>query len=82
MVLGRIPMSKALEYAERIGLDADLVEPFWRIISAMDDAYSTWMSGEFNRTRRGQHEAHGQTKQVPDAKPERKTLGRSTRAKR
>lgn len=50
--VGRIPWSKAMEFARHKHLTPDTAELFWSVISGMDDAYLQWMRGEHDRYQR------------------------------
>lgn len=44
--IGPIPWRDAIHYAQFKGLDDELTELFWVVISAMDSAYLAWASKE------------------------------------
>ncbi len=46
MGLAPIPWDKIRDYAEIAQLDEELVEPFIRIIRAMDTAFMTWQDNQ------------------------------------
>jgi len=43
---GRIPQSKVIEYAYRLGLPADMIDLFAHVILAVDRAYLGWISDQ------------------------------------
>ena len=48
--VGPIPWSKVRQYArEELGLEPELLNLFWRIISAMDGAFLEWQGNEHAR---------------------------------
>jgi len=53
-VLGRIPWSRAMDYAVNQGVAPDMLEAFWRILSALDTAYLELQAGEYNKTMQAQ----------------------------
>lgn len=76
-VLGWIPWSRAIDYASKAGLDADMIGPFWTIIHLMDGGYMEWQSNEYKRSARSM-EGGGVKKPVPggDRKVKRRAGGR------
>lgn len=66
--LGPIPWSKARQYAvEELGLEPELLDLFWRIITAMDSAFLEWQGSEHARY-------------VRSRKPAKKTAGGKTKS--
>lgn len=48
-VVGRIPWGRTRQYARAIGIRSDMLDAFWRVISAMDEGYLEWMRSEYDR---------------------------------
>lgn len=46
MSIGPIPWRDIIYYAERSGLEEDLIEPFIRVIRLMDSAHREWVAKE------------------------------------
>ena len=53
MGMGPIPWKDIILYADRYGLDEDLVEPFIHIIRCMDCAYIEWADKEMESKKNG-----------------------------
>jgi len=53
-VLGRIPWSAAMDYAVKCGVAPDMLEAFWRIVSALDTAFLELQAGEYNKSMQSQ----------------------------
>lgn len=51
-MIGSIPWSKAREYARVHGVDPSMLDPFWRIIAVMDDAYLGYQTKQYARHSR------------------------------
>jgi len=49
---GRIPWRDIEDYAERCGLDEDMVPPFKEIMRSLERTFSEWLSGEQDRRAR------------------------------
>lgn len=48
--IGPIPWSKAREYGRsELGLEPEMLDVFWRIISALDATFRDWMKSEHDR---------------------------------
>ncbi|MEE8608995.1 MAG: hypothetical protein V3S55_15430 [Nitrospiraceae bacterium] len=52
MSLGPIPYDKTLDYALRQGLDLEMQDALWRIMTVMDSAYLEWVSDENEKRRK------------------------------
>lgn len=66
-VIGRIPWSKAMDYAVRHGVEPDMLATFWRVIFGMDTGYLDQQRGEYNRSMSAaQREASRQSKSKRD----------------
>lgn len=53
-VLGRIPYSRAIDFAVNSGVAPDMLEAFWRIVSSLDAAYLELQAGEYNKSMQSQ----------------------------
>ncbi|UFK26770.1 hypothetical protein [Roseobacter phage RDJL6] len=57
---GRIPWRDIEDFAERSGLEEDLIAPFKEIMRALERTFSAWIKGEQDRlTRQRQAENQG-----------------------
>jgi len=59
--LGRIPWSKAIQYGAGL-FCPEFVDPFWRIIYALDTAYLEWQRAEYDRNIRQKKPAKAPSK--------------------
>lgn len=50
---GAIPWDKAMAYAERTGLEPDVVDAFWTVIRMMDSAERRWQIENLKRETGG-----------------------------
>lgn len=48
-VLGRIPWSRAMDYAVKKGVAPDMLDAFWQIVSALDTAYLEGQRTEYKK---------------------------------
>jgi len=56
-MLGRIPWSKAIEYALRNDVEPDMLDAFWRIIYGMDSGYLEQQRDEYSKAAASQKAA-------------------------
>jgi len=50
-VIGKIPWTKAIDFAERVGFGEEMANAFWLIISEMDAGYLNWQKLEYQRAK-------------------------------
>lgn len=56
-VIGRIPWSRAMDYAVRQGVEPDMLDSFWRLVYGMDSGYLDLQKGEFEKAQQQQKRA-------------------------